>query len=51
MLTILMFNSFRCSVCEKDFSSSAVLRKHARVHTGDEKGLGNSLRCDLCDYR
>ena len=45
------FNRFRCTVCKKDFSSNAVLRKHARVHVGDEGGLGNSLQCDLCDYR
>ncbi|KAF2347375.1 Zinc finger C2H2-type [Trinorchestia longiramus] len=39
-------NTFKCSICYKDFGRNWLLKRHMRTHTGEKP-----YACGFCDYR
>lgn len=42
-------DEFPCEVCEKKFTSKAVLEKHHRIHTSESAKQREEFPCDICE--
>ena len=40
---------FQCEICQKEFFSNGILKKHKEIHAYRETNREKNIKCDICD--